>query len=124
MLSCVPPGLCLVLVGFPSSSGCATLPPMKDREFRNWRDPGLLRWVGSVPLAFDFCHSVVSFFLFHAFKKKKSLAQSERGSLFSCTVTRSVASSLLELLGTQGADGLCPASLEVERDFRHAGLDP
>ena len=46
------------------------------------------------------------------------------GSLFSCTVAGAVASSLLELPGTRGADGACPASHEVERDFRHAGLDP
>ena len=45
------------------------------------------------------------------------------GSLFSCTVARAVASSLLELPGARGTDGLCPASHEVERDFRHAGLD-
>ena len=46
------------------------------------------------------------------------------GSLFSCTVARAVASSLLELPGARGADGACPASHEVERDFRNAGLDP
>ena len=33
-------------------------------------------------------------------------------------------SSLLELPGARCAEGLCPASHEVERDFRHAGLDP
>ena len=38
------------------------------------------------------------------------------GSLFSCTVARAVGSSL--------RGGLCLASHEVERDFRHAGLDP
>ena len=46
------------------------------------------------------------------------------GSLFSCTVARAVASSLLELPGAWGADGACPASHEVERENRHAGLDP
>ena len=45
-------------------------------------------------------------------------------SLFSFTVAGAVASSLFELPDTRGADGLCPASHEVERDFRHAGLDP
>ena len=45
------------------------------------------------------------------------------GSLFSCTAARSVAMSLLELAGTRGADGHCPPSHDVERDFRHAGLD-
>ena len=44
------------------------------------------------------------------------------GSLFSCTVARAVATSLLELPGARGADGDCPPSCEVERDFRHAGL--
>ena len=42
-------------------------------------------------------------------------------SLLSCTVAKAVASSLLELPGARGADGLCHASHEVERDFRHAG---
>ena len=46
------------------------------------------------------------------------------GSSFSCTAARAVAASLLELSGARGADGACPASHEVERDFRHAGLDP
>ena len=41
-------------------------------------------------------------------------------SLFSCTVARAVATSLLELPGARGADGDCPPSYEVERDFRHA----
>ena len=45
------------------------------------------------------------------------------GSLFSCTAARSVAMSLLELPGARGADGHCPPSHDVERDFRHAGLD-
>ena len=32
--------------------------------------------------------------------------------------------SLLELPGTRGADGGCPPTCEVERDFRFAGLAP
>ena len=44
------------------------------------------------------------------------------GFLFSCTVARVVATSLVELPGARGADGDCPPSYEVERDFRHAGL--
>ena len=31
--------------------------------------------------------------------------------------------SLLELPGARGAGGHCPLSHDVERDFRHAGLD-
>ena len=46
------------------------------------------------------------------------------GSLLSCTVARAVAMSLLELPGTCGADGVCPPTHEVERDFRFAGLAP
>ena len=46
------------------------------------------------------------------------------GSLISCTVARAVAMSLLGLPGVRGADGLCPPSHDVERDFRHVGLDP
>ena len=45
------------------------------------------------------------------------------GSLFSCTAARSVAMFLLELPGAKGADGHCPPSHDVERDFRHVGLD-
>ena len=41
---------------------------------------------------------------------------------FSCIVACAVATSLLELPGARGADGDCPPSYEVERDFRHAGL--
>ena len=39
------------------------------------------------------------------------------GSLFSCTVARAVATSLLELPGARSADGDCLPSYEVERDF-------
>ena len=41
------------------------------------------------------------------------------GSLISCTVARAVTMSLLG-----GADGQCPPFHDVERDFRHVGLDP
>ena len=34
------------------------------------------------------------------------------------TVARAVAASLLELPGARSADGACPASHEVERDFK------
>ena len=46
------------------------------------------------------------------------------GSLISCTVARAVAMSLLGLPGVRGADGQCPPFHDVERDFRHVGLDP
>ena len=45
-------------------------------------------------------------------------------SLLSCTAARAVAVSLLELPGAHGADGVCPPTHEVERDFRFAGLAP
>ena len=45
------------------------------------------------------------------------------GSLLSCAVARAVAMSLLDLPGSRGADGTCPQAHDVERDFRHAGLD-
>ena len=45
-------------------------------------------------------------------------------SLISCTVARAVAMSLLGLPGVRGADGQCPPFHDVERDFRHVGLDP
>ena len=49
---------------------------------------------------------------------RKRVEQAWRLRWGSCTVARAEASSLL------GADGLCPTSHEVERDFRHVALDP
>ena len=45
------------------------------------------------------------------------------GSLLSCAAARAVAMSLLDLPGSRGSDGVCPLPHDVERDFRHAGLD-
>ena len=45
------------------------------------------------------------------------------GSLLSCAAARAVAMSLLDLPGSRGSDGTCPLPHDVERDFRHAGLD-
>ena len=59
------------------------------------------------------------------FLMRKRVEQAWRlqwGSLLSCTVARAVAMSLLELPGTRGADGVCPPTHEVERDFRYVGL--
>ena len=44
-------------------------------------------------------------------------------AILSCAAARTVASSLLELRGHGGADGVVPLSHEVEADFRHAHLE-
>ena len=44
------------------------------------------------------------------------------GSLLSCAA-RAVAMSSLDLPGSRGSDGTCPLPHDVERDFRHVGLD-
>ena len=60
------------------------------------------------------------------FLMRKRVEQAWRlrwGSLLSCAAARAVAMSLLDLPGSRGSDGTCPLPHDVERDFRHAGLD-
>ena len=59
------------------------------------------------------------------FLMRKRVEQAWRlrwGSLLSCAAARAVAMSLLHLPGSRGSDGTCLPH-DVERDFRHAGLD-
>ena len=44
------------------------------------------------------------------------------GAMFACAAARAVASSLLDLAHSHGADGVTPAAHEVEGDHRYAGL--
>ena len=44
------------------------------------------------------------------------------GAMLGCAAAKAVASSLLNLLDSHGGDGRTPASHEVDRDHRHAGL--
>ena len=44
------------------------------------------------------------------------------GVMFACAAARAVASSLLDLVHSHGADGATPAAHEVEGDHRYAGL--
>ena len=60
------------------------------------------------------------------FLMRKRVQQAWRlrwGSLLSCAAARAVAMSLLHLPGSRGSDGVCPLRHDVDRDFRHAGLD-
>ena len=60
------------------------------------------------------------------FLMRKRVEQAWRlrwGSFLSCAAARAVAMSLLDLPGSRGSDGTCPLPHDVERDFRHAGLD-
>ena len=43
-------------------------------------------------------------------------------AIMSCAAARAVSSSLLELRGHGGADGVVPMTHEVDSDFRHAAL--
>ena len=43
-------------------------------------------------------------------------------SLLGCAAARTLATSLLELRGSRGADGVVPPSHEVEGDHQHSGL--
>ena len=44
------------------------------------------------------------------------------GAMLGCAAAKAVASSLLNLLDSHGGDGRTPASHQVDRDHRHAGL--
>ena len=65
MLSCVAArAVATSLLDFRRAQGAdGAIPPSHEVDRGSgtlgWRDPGLLRRVGSVPLAFDFCHSVL-----------------------------------------------------------------
>ena len=78
-----------------------------------WRDPGHSKRVGSVPLTFDFCHSVPWLSSISSFKKKDAIQNNSNKHFSTCGMCMSSTLEAFLFLGIENyLDNLLPSKIQ------------